>query len=208
MRRLTLDQQWAKLEALINSHMKSDCHHHVMMLKRLKDDEIIGSTQYLGAFRAPAAKGNHHNFEGGWVDHLLEMWNLWLNWRDHVDGQHPPYITDERVLKAILYHDLHKVDHEFCLVNTNPWEVVYDTKHPHHHLMTKNFKTIHLLMQAGIYVDPEQMNALECSEGGWADTKPKWSSVLAKLVYTFDEQSGNVLARIEKRTFLDLRNPV
>jgi hypothetical protein len=46
------------------------------------------------------------------------------------------------------------------------------------------------------------------SEGGWADSPPKWGSTYAKLIYLLDEMSGNVIARNRQGNTLDIRSLV
>lgn len=163
----------------------------------------------LGFKRAPAAKGNHHAFEGGLVHHILEMWDHWCLIRDNYPQfeKAEPYISDDRVLTAIIAHDLHKAYRTFKMVNQDPWLAEYaddDTDT----LMTHDTKTLWILGKFAVRMDKEQMNALLWAEGGFSEIKPKWTSVLAKLCYLLDEFSGNVLARLEQRTFLNHRMPV
>lgn len=177
------------------------------MLLALKEDREEGFTHYLGFYRAPAAKGNHHDYEGGLVAHLLEMWEVWC-WSHHLteamDGEH---VSHSRVLRAIINHDLHKSFCTYVLMSADPWAVEYG-KHETDMLMTKEVKTMWMLGDFRIPMDPEQYNALCWAEGGFSPIQPKWTSILAKIVYLVDETSGNVLARAEKRTYLDLRKPV
>lgn len=172
------------------------------MLRGLEEDtQEPGRNPLLGFRRAPAAKRNHHAYEGGLVAHLLEMWALWQNLRPQLNC--PPYVSDERVLKGILLHDLHKAHRTYELTTAEPWEVKYCDDETDM-LMTADVKSLWLAHQAGISLDPEQINALLWAEGGFAKIRPKWSSVLAKVCYTLDELSGNGMARVRQRTLLDL----
>lgn len=198
---------WGQMGANITDVVKNDVQAQAMMnlMQDLREDVALpdGTGYYLGFLRAPAAKGNHHDYEGGLIHHLLEMWSLWGNLRDRFLS--PPYITDERVLTAILMHDLHKAYLTYRLVQTEPtWYVDYG-KDQTDTLMTQDVKSLWIAMRAGIMLDPEQVNALLWAEGGFSKTQPKFCSVLAKVCYTLDELSGNGLARIEKGTFLDHR---
>jgi len=172
------------------------------MLKRLQDDSDDG---YLGLLNAPAAKENHHPYLGGLVKHMLEMWDFWkvigpfLEEQVSLTGK--VVITDELVLKGILIHDLHKAWRTFKLQNDS---IVYGDD-PSDKLMTNNIKSIYILMRDGISLSMLEMNVLSCSEGGWAESPPKWCTPLAKLVYLLDEFSGNVLARCLQGNFLDLK---
>jgi hypothetical protein len=195
-----LDRNYHKLHKLVHRNVTSyrDLHQH--MLHSLREDwEEEPPKSYLGFRRAPAAQRNHHNFEGGLVFHLLEMWQGWLTLRPTLELNE--YLNDDRITRAILYHDLHKA---FRLISQDPWSVDYandDTDQ----LMTNDVKSIWILMEHRICVDPVQMNALLLAEGGYAKIKPYYQSVLAKTAYLLDELSGNVIERIRKGTLLDTR---
>lgn len=201
---------WLKLIDLVaaNIHGTEKAKYLHMMAEIAEDEPVSNDPKgriYLGFKRAPAAKGNHHAFEGGLVYHLLEMWGIWLHLREDVLTEN--YITDARVLKAIINHDLHKAYKTYRLETEAPWQTEYGDD-PTDMLMTTDIKSLWILNTHGITLDPEQMNALLWAEGGFAKIKPKWCSTLSKLCYMLDEMSGNVLARIETRTLLDHRSPV
>lgn len=198
------NQNWNSLLLLVKEILTEDYNNnpHIQMLLGLEADCWYLEKQLLGLKRAPAATGNHHAFEGGLVAHLLEMWNLWDLLRPICLAE--PYISDERVLKAILYHDLHKGHKTYLLESLDPWKTSYHNG-PDDMLMGSDVKTIHILATWGITPDYQQMNALINAEGGYSKIKTKWVSALAKLCYTLDELSGNVQSRIKDRTFLDLR---
>lgn len=203
--KLSLRQNHVRLMELVERHLwGDDRHHYANMLVGVAPDRAQGDDTYLGLLRAPAARGNHHAFEGGLVHHLLEMWDCWLMVRDKFLVE--PYVTDARVLKAIINHDIHKAHLTYRLVTEDPWKVEYG--HPSDSLTTTDFKSLQILSCYGIVLDYEQMNALQLAEGGFSNTQPKWCSVLAKVCYLLDEMSANVLARIEAKTFLDHRTPV
>jgi hypothetical protein len=197
---------WSQLNSLMANHLRGDVlQAYRDLLDFTAQDAPDGERTYLGFFRAPAAKGNHHAFEGGLVYHLLEMWNVWTLLRPMALAS--PYVTDERVLRAILNHDLHKAYLTYVLISADPWQTDYG-KHETDELMTNDTKSLWLLTKHHVPMDPEQMNALLWAEGGFSKTRPNWTSVLAKLCYLLDEMSGNVIARIDSRTFLNHRMPL
>jgi len=204
--------QYEKLKSLCFNAMSPEMSlAYLNMFSKLESDHIQHSGEetrtVLGLIRAPAAKGNHHAEEGGLIKHLLEMWDVHTTLIEIVPENN--YVTHERVLRAILNHDLHKAWMTFRLVSgpDEPWATVYDDNQTDM-LMTHDVKTMYLLQEHKIPMDAEQYNALCWAEGGFSAIRPKWCSVLAKYCYLLDEMSGNVLARIEKGTFLDHRNKV
>lgn len=175
------------------------------LLDSLKED-VQGEAGriLLGFRRAPAARGNHHATEGGLVQHLLEMWNIWGRLGE--DFLAAPHVTPQRVLKAIILHDLHKAYRTYELLREDPWETRY-CDDATDMLMTSDIKSIWLAQRAGVELDPEQINALLWAEGGFSKIRPQWCSVLAKVCYTLDELSGNGLGRIRNGTLLSHRKP-
>lgn len=208
-----LDNQYVELEHLILDHIEAkQKHRYQSLVLDLEADTLVypkeGRPQQilLGMKRAPAARGNHHDFEGGLVYYLLEMWETWKNWKGNFDLIQGDYINDNRVLQGILNHDIHKAYRYYRLRSEHPWEVEFALDESDK-MVIENVKSIQVLNWHGIILDDQQMNALLWSEGGFSKTQPRTCSVLAKLLYLLDEFSGNVLGRIAKRTFLDLRTP-
>ena len=196
-----LRENWEKLKGLAAGILPSpEGGDFLRLLDGLKEDQLNGQQHYLGFCRAPAARRNHHAYEGGLVRHLLEMWALWEQLKPQLNA--PPFVSDQRVLKAIILHDLHKSYRTYELMSGDPWEVRYGNDETDM-LMGSDVKSLWLAQRAGIALDPDQINALLWAEGGFSNIRPKWCSVLAKVCYALDELSGNGLARIGKGTFLD-----
>ena len=195
-------ENFNNLLVLVNSILGSEW---VAFLKSLRYDVRLDDNQYLGFINAPAAKNNHHNYMGGLVVHLMEMWNAFEAWFpfltvNGVFDDKETGITKSGVLKGILIHDLHKAWMTFVR-KEHGFEYGDDVSNG---LMTNDQKSLYLLMEYGVKLTQSEMNVLFNSEGGWAKSPPKYCTPLAKLVYILDEISGNVLGRIERKNCLDL----
>jgi len=202
-----LEENWRQLKHMVHNTIPDERERnaYLAMLNQLAGDVTEGFVTLLGFKRAPAAKGNHHAFEGGLVYHLLEMWQCWEMIRERAIFKQ--WVSDERVAKAILLHDLHKAYRTFKLVSALPWEVDY-ANDVTDMLLTNDIKTLWLAMAHHLPLDPEQLNALIQAEGGYSPIKPRWTSVLAKVCYLLDEMSGNVINRIDSKTLLNIRVPL
>lgn len=203
-----LDGNWVKLEGLMREVLPTArLHGYQILVDMYEEDNIIPDKNavFLGFKRAPAAKANHHDFEGGLVYHLLEMWEIWLDIRHFCLAI--PWVSNQRILEHIINHDLHKAWRTFMLWNPpGSWKERIDYgKDLSDEFMTNDFKSLFMLGQAYIVLDVQQMNALMWSEGGFSKNRPREASVLAKVGYILDELSGNVVGRLDKRTFLDRR---
>lgn len=165
-------------------------------IKSFKGEDL----RLLGMRRAPAAKGNHHAFEGGWCYHILEMLDLWERMRIQVVTP-DDHLTDARILKGIINHDLHKVWRTYGLVSADPWQCVYAEDNTDKLLEASIrgpqgvFKSLFMLQRHGIQLDEIDFNVVINSEGGFGKTNSYWDTVVAKMVYLLDELSGNVVGR-------------
>lgn len=173
-----------------------------MVLSLEKDSTMADGRVYLGMRRCPAAKKNHHAIEGGLVAHLLEMWDYFSVLKDHFreTGKQPTeleavFLTQERIWAGILYHDLHKA---YCDARFDNFGQLVRGDHVSSKMLRNDQKTAWILQNYGVKMDIIQANALYHSEGGWAESPPKHSSILAKVLYLLDELSGNVSARVSK----------
>jgi hypothetical protein len=190
------------------------------MIEGLKEDhEDITSISdhlpmtYLGFKNAPAGKGNHHAYIGGLVMHLIEMWGFWLTLKPQLPSD-DPLLTDSNVMQAIILHDLHKAQTTFICNRKLPLEngeeskdyILEYGKHPSSSLLTNDQKSLYIATKHNIILDIYQWNSLFNSEGGYAKSPPKFSTSLAKLVYTLDELSSNVLARSSVGNCVDIRS--
>lgn len=187
-----LDGNLAKLRILVMRYGTAEDRD--LMEALVPDTGIEAVVAYLGLRRAPAAKRNHHAFEGGLVFHYLEMFQIWEGWR-----QADPRLgslSTERILKGIFYHDLHKAYRTFVVNQHNPWEAYYGKDETELQL-THATKTLWILQAHGVKLDLDQYHALLGSEGGWSEFRDiKYHSVLSKTLYLLDEMSGNVLGRM------------
>lgn len=208
--KIDTSQNWHTFTGLMWEVLTPKIHDpYFKMFAYLAPDRVTSEGTLLGARNAPAGKGNHHAFRGGLVQHMLEMWDCWQTMKpffQHQAGESwdSEHLSDERILRCILNHDLHKAWKTFKLVTDDPWEVVY-SEDPSEKLMTWDTKTMFLLLEHSIPMDELQMNALLWSSGGWSEIKPKWQSVLAKAAYLLDEASGNVVSRLRDETLMNVR---
>jgi hypothetical protein len=179
------------------------------LLSGLRHDRSNNGTRILGLYRAPASKDRHHDFEGGLIAHLLQMWHIWTGLRSVIragtEGTHSQ-LNDSNVWRAILHHDLNKV-YRYQLISVPGWAVDYaNTGDRLDTLLGSTHKKLSLLMQYDIPLSPVLHNALICSEGGYSTDRPHAGTVFAKVVYLLDELSANVIDRLDAGRFWDSKN--
>lgn len=204
LRKRSPEENFTELINLVGDVIKGDrAADIVQMMRAIASDTKTAEGVVLGFINAPAAKRNHHAYRGGLVIHLLEMWAIWLT-RFGQDFEQTTEVNDKRILEGVVFHDLHKA-HETFIDRSKDlrmrWASEYIRADPDNESLTWATKTLWILQWHGIPLDNRQYSALLWSEGGWAETQPKWCSVLAKVLYLMDEYSGNVLSRMQDGTW-------
>lgn len=213
---INVEKNWQDLtNQVVGILDQTDSNSYLNLMRLLESDIIVPgqvettrgkmvNQHYLGFKRAPAAKGNHHAYEGGLVQHYLEMWKLGRTLLQQNPELVNHHVNEQRVLKAVINHDIHKAFMTYLLASENPWQTEYEKKRGGGNLLTETGQSLSILMTAGVRVDDEQMNALYWAEGGFAEEQPKARSVLAVLCYLLDEFSGNCLGRADNGKWLDV----
>lgn len=200
-----LEENWGRLQDLVREKGKQP-GVLLGMMDRLEKDWQAVEGLVLGFKRAPAAKRNHHAFEGGLVSHLLEMWDLWEGLKAvRVEFREAPILTDSRILLGILLHDLHKAGGCFVLKKLDPWETAYVERTTTKLLSNDDLRSFMMAVESGVKVDRVQANALFSSHGGWSPLRMRAVTVLGKVLYLLDELSGNVLNPLTRKDPLNLQ---
>lgn len=199
---LVLDKDLSTRESAL---FADEMSRYMQLLESLRHDRYVGDVCVLGMFRAPASANRHHAVEGGLVQHLLQMRELWLSFkgilRDH--NAHHPELNDRNVWKCILHHDLNKV-WRYAQVKSDTWSVTYADDVLSKFLGDSTNKTLYFLNQHHITLTPALFNALITAEGGFStQPRPKVESVLAKVCYLLDDMSANVIDRLQTGRFWD-----
>jgi len=187
---------WTTLLELARTYIeKTQARKYVELLKFLQNDQQSEEGLYLGFERAPAATKRHHTQEGGLVQHLIEMWGLWVSLSDYWKKE--GVIDDQRVLKAIINHDLHKAYRTYILDGERPWRTHYG-RDVSDLILTRDTKSFWLLNSHGIALDPVQLNALLQAEGGYSEIRTDKVTLLARVCYILDSGSGSVSGGLRK----------
>lgn len=196
---------WTQLHRLVNNVLsESLAPKYANLLHGLRDDRDSHEGRLLGMYAAPASKDRHHDFQGGLVHHLLEMWKLYEWHRTAFKDMHMDLtkIDPSSVLRAIIHHDLNKVWRYKLIPHETEWLVDYADDHVTK-LLGSTHKSLHLLMMYHIPLDVVLHNALITAEGGYTKNPPQEMTAFAKLLYFLDDMSANVVSRLHQGRFLD-----
>jgi hypothetical protein len=175
-----IDANFSTLLQVVRNH----CPKLYTVLRTYEEGgQETGGEYYYGMKEAPAAKGFHHAYEGGLVQHYLEML--------HVAGvlcqsiEHFRPLTEKEIVFAVVAHDLHKAYAHFSYDGTKFMYANNSTTK----LMTPDQKTIYMLSHCGVRLSVEEINSIFSSGGGYAKAPPPMQTVLSKFVYLLDEHS-------------------
>lgn len=76
-------------------------------------DYVIEDLEDLGFFEAPASSKNHFNFEGGLVEHSLNVYKIAIMLKEQIIKLRPDIVNripDDSIAIAALLHDVCKAD--------------------------------------------------------------------------------------------------
>jgi 3'-5' exoribonuclease len=92
-----LSEMWAELEGWVASFR--DPHLKALLEAFLNDGELAGALR-----EAPAAKGMHHAWIGGLLEHVLSLMGLC-----EMAAQHYPHVDRDLLLTGVVLHDIGKL---------------------------------------------------------------------------------------------------
>ncbi|HEX4005710.1 MAG TPA: HD domain-containing protein [Acidobacteriaceae bacterium] len=92
-----IDEMWAELEGWVASF--SDPHLQVLLQAFLRDPQIASALR-----EAPAAKGLHHAWIGGLLEHMLSLMGMC-----DLAANHYPGVNRDLLLTGVVLHDIGKL---------------------------------------------------------------------------------------------------
>lgn len=197
-----IEENWKVLQELIANRLGDYSQSFLAMCEELADDFTIDGATYAGFVNAPAGVGQHHNYFGGLVEHLLEMWQVYVQLKPMLPAETKAEVDDAKVLMAIIVHDLHKSYLNYRVLNDdektgkNEKRFFAYAERPETRLLNQDQHSALVLSRHTVQLPLIVWNSLYCSEGGYKENPPKDVSALAKLVYLLDEFSSNVIYRM------------
>ena len=159
------------------------------LFEMYKDSRLLEDgdkhVRVFGLYDAPAGKGVHHAYQGGLVEHLLEM-KYYLDLFANSCLDTPQGLDMQAMYEGAFLHDLHKGFMHFYEKEDGTidyWNSAWSA------FMTPDQKTYAMLMEVGTKITSKVQHIVNNSQGGWAENPSKEATVEAKLVYLADELS-------------------
>lgn len=92
-----------QLRQLVRVEVSAEPIRH-LLLEILSDSEVVEALA-----RSPAAKGNHHAYLAGLLEHSLSMTRLAVSVADHYAVQYPGLLDRDLLIAGAILHDIGKI---------------------------------------------------------------------------------------------------
>ena len=176
-------------------------------------DYVIEDLEDLGFFEAPASSKNHFNFEGGLVEHSLNVYKIAIMLKEQIIKLRPNIanrIPDDSIAIAALLHDVCKADIYKKVVKKVKNEIGVWEPQESYNIDYSNFplghgeKSVIILLRSGLDLSDDEIIAIRWHMGGWdlpfqssemiaSNKKAKDVCPLLTLIHTADTLAAGIL---------------
>lgn len=176
-------------------------------------DYVIEDLEDLGFFEAPASSKNHFNFEGGLVEHSLNVYKIAIMLKEQIIKLRPDIanrIPNDSIAIAALLHDVCKADIYKKVVKKVKNEIGVWEPQESYNIDYSNFplghgeKSVIILLRSGLDLSDDEIIAIRWHMGGWdlpfqssemiaSNKKAKDVCPLLTLIHTADTLAAGIL---------------
>lgn len=176
-------------------------------------DYVIEDLEDLGFFEAPASSKNHYNFEGGLVEHSLNVYKIAIMLKEQMTKFRPDIvsrISDDSIAIAALLHDVCKADIYKKVIKKVKNEIGVWEPQESYNIDYSNFplghgeKSVIMLLRSGLDLSDDEIIAIRWHMGGWdlpfqssemvtSNKKAKDVCPLLTLIHTADTLAAGIL---------------
>lgn len=176
-------------------------------------DYVIEDLEDLGFFEAPASSRNHFNFEGGLVEHSLNVYKIAVMLKEQMQIFRPDVIAripDDSIAIAALLHDVCKADIYKKVIKKVKNEIGVWEPQESYNIDYSNFpvghgeKSVIMLLRSGLDLSDDEILAIRWHMGGWdiafqsnemvaSNRKAKDICPLMTLIHTADTLAAGIL---------------
>ena len=151
-------------------------------------DYVIEDLEDLGFFEAPASSKNHFNFEGGLVEHSLNVYKIAIMLKEQIIKLRPDIVNripDDSIAIAALLHDVCKADIYKKVVKKVKNEIGVWEPQESYNIDYSNFplghgeKSVIILLRSGLDLSDDEIIAIRWHMGGF---EPKENQKIGDIV--------------------------
>lgn len=139
-------------------------------------DYVIEDLEALGFFTAPASVKNHYNFEGGLLEHSLNVYDMAMALAETMSRLRPALaekLSPDSIAIAALLHDVCKADIYRKVQRARKNEVGQYEKFTEYAVDYTNFpgghgeKSVIMLLRSGLDLEDAEILAIRWHMGAW-----------------------------------------
>lgn len=144
---------------------------------------------------APAGRRRHHSYSGGLLSHIVQMIEIAFVIYHQNTYPFKGVLNKGDIVIGCFIHDIHKAINTF-IYDTKSNKVVFAYNYKNKYL-PDDFQSIKILMDFGIKLSEQHMNAIIMAEGGFSKVMDEDTemSKLAVLVHMADLYSSQILKK-------------
>lgn len=174
---------------------------------------VIEDLEDLGFFEAPASCKNHYNFEGGLVEHSLNVYRIACVLKTEMAKLRPDVverIPDDSIAIAALLHDVCKADIYKKVTKKVRNEIGVWEPQETYNIDYSDFpighgeKSVIMLLRSGLDLSDDEILAIRWHMGGWdlpfqssemvaSNRKAKEICPLLSIIHTADTLAAGIL---------------
>ncbi len=139
-------------------------------------DYVIEDLEDIGFFEAPASSRNHFNFEGGLVEHSLNVYKIAIMLKEQMQKLRPDVVSripDDSIAIAALLHDVCKADIYKKVTKKIRNEIGVWEAQESYNIDYSNFplghgeKSVIMLLRSGLDLSDDEIIAIRWHMGSW-----------------------------------------
>lgn len=178
-------------------------------------DYVIEDLETMGFFSAPASSTQHLNYDGGLVEHSLNVYDMSMMLREEIISRRPdlePRLPIESVVIASLLHDVCKADIYRKVTRRRRDAIGMNETYETYEVNYSNLpighgeKSVIMILRSGMYLEDDEVIAIRWHMSAWDLPFQSYElskslnvardcSPLSSLIHTADTLAANLIER-------------
>ncbi len=176
---------------------------------------VIEDLESLGFFEAPASSTQHLNYDGGLVEHSLNVYDMAVMLREQIIARRPDLeklLPTESIIIASLLHDVCKADIYRKVMRRRKDAIGTYEEYQAYEVDYSNLpighgeKSVIMILRSGMYLEDDEVIAIRWHMSAWdlpfqsfelskSLNVARDKSPLCSLIHTADTLAANLLER-------------
>lgn len=178
-------------------------------------DYVIEDLEYMGFFMAPASSTQHLNYDGGLVEHSLNVYDMAIMLREQILARRPDLekrLSVESIIVSSLLHDVCKADIYRKTMRKRKNAIGMYEEYESYEVDYSNLpvghgeKSVIMLLRSGLYLEDDEVIAIRWHMSAWDLPFQSYElskslnisrdkSPLCSLIHTADTLAANLIER-------------